>query len=152
MDVTRDREMERLVTGALKRDSRVDLGEITVRVESGIAYLTGMVDSAAERVAAQQNVEATLGPGKMVDQLTLRNFVERTDQELEAEVKQALHRDLAVDAGPITVKADSGVVSLSGRVLSYAQCYAAENVAWWTPGVTEVRSHLVVDGFSGEPE
>ena len=146
-----DREMTDLVNRVLSRDSRVDPREIEVRVENGVVYVSGAVDSAAERRAAQEDIESTPAE-RVVDTIRLRNFVERTDEELQAAVKQALVRDIAVDAGPVEVEARSGAVTLVGRTASYAQKYAAEDVAWWTPGVTDVVSHLEVDGFSEPPD
>jgi len=151
MPVLTDHEMAELVEDALRRDSRVDRREIDICVENGVVFVSGEVDSAAERRAAQEDLESTPAQ-RIVNTLTLRNFVERTDEELRASVKQALLRDLAVDATLIVVDAREGVVTLAGRVGSSAQQYAAEDVAWWTPGVTDVVSHLHVDGVPEPPD
>ena len=151
MAVLTDREMAELISNILARDSRVDRGEIDVRVEDGVVFVSGEVDSAAERRAAQEDIESAPAQ-RIVNTLTLRNYVERTDDELRAAVKRALSRDLAVDAATVTVDAEDGVVTLSGRVASSAQQYAAEDVAWWTPGVTDVISHLHVDGVPEPPD
>ena len=151
MAVPNDRELEELIDKALSRDSRVDRGEIEVRVESGVVYVSGTVDSAAERRAAQEDIESA-AVDRVVDTLTLGNFVERTDEELKAAVQRALARDIAVDSQPISIHAEDGVIVLSGEVSSSAQKYAAEDVAWWTPGVTDVISHLEVDGVVEPPD
>ena len=151
MAVPNDREIEELIDKALSRDSRVDRGEIEVRVESGVAYVSGTVDSAAERRAAQEAIEST-PVDRVVDTVTLGNFVERTDEELKAAVERALARDIAVDCSPISVHAEDGVIVMAGKVSSSAQKYAAEDVAWWTPGVTDVISHLEVDGVVEPPD
>ena len=57
-----------------------------------------------------------------------------------------------MDARPIRVEARGGVVSLSGRVASYAQKSAAENVALWTPGVVDVISRLEAGPLPGPPD
>ncbi|MHB9037388.1 MAG: BON domain-containing protein [Armatimonadota bacterium] len=152
MATHRDREMEELVTVALRMDSRIDLSEISVRVDDGVVYLSGTVDSAAEKNAAQEDLQATTGVGQIVDQLALRNYIERSDEELRHSVKQFLIRDIDVDAQPIEVEARGGVVTLTGRVASYAQKTEAECVAWWIPGVTDVISRLEVDGILEPPE
>jgi osmotically-inducible protein OsmY len=71
---------------------------------------------------------------------------------LRLAVRQALARDIAVDSSPVSVRAEDGVIVLAGRVSSSAQKYAAEDVAWWTPGVTDVISHLEVDGAVEPPD
>jgi osmotically-inducible protein OsmY len=141
-----DSKVEELIKRSLQSDSRIDLSEIHVRVEDGIAYLSGMVDSAAERRAARENLQSTQQIERIVDELQLRNYVERTDPELRESVRQALIRDIDVDIRPIKVEAQNGVVTLTGKVDSYSQKTAAENIAWWTPGVTEVIDRMELDG------
>ncbi|MEN6357034.1 MAG: BON domain-containing protein [Armatimonadota bacterium] len=143
----KDRQIEELVTVALRNDSRIDLSEISVRVDDGVVYLSGTVDSAAEKRAACEDLQAATGIGRIVDQLAIRNYVDRSDEELQNSVRQFLVRDIDVDANPIDVEARGGVVTLKGRVASYAQKLEAECVAWWIPGVTDVISHLEVDGI-----
>ena len=140
-----DREIEELARECIIADSRVDIGEIDVNVRDRIVYLSGKVDSAAERQAITEDISIIPGVIDVVDQLVLRNYVERTDDELREAVKHALARDIAVDASPVTVEAEEGKVVLRGHVDSYAQKNNAEDVAWWTPGVTEVISHLEVE-------
>jgi osmotically-inducible protein OsmY len=145
MLVNTDHEAIESIIDVLRRDSRVDPNEVNVRVEDSVVYVSGMVDSAAERQAVIEDIQS-IWPERIIDTLTLANFIERTDEELTASVKQAMMRDIAVDAGPIGVEARDGVVVLVGTVASHAHKYNAEDVAWWTPGVTEVISHLEVDG------
>lgn len=135
----------------LRDDTRVDRSEIEVHVEEETVYLTGTVDSAAERQAVQEDVQAVAPAGSIVNQITLRNYVERTDDELREAVRHALIRDVSVDVGPIDVAAKDGEITLSGIVQSRAQRNAAEDVAWWTPGVTNVTSRLQVESESETP-
>lgn len=146
-----DREMEESIRRFLAADSRVDMTEVNVCVEDRTALLCGTVDSAAERQAVLEDVRAAARVEDIVDQLVLRNFVERTDDELKEAVKHALARDIAVDAAFVSVEASEGEVALSGHVDSYSQKNVAEDVAWWTPGVTSVVSHLEVTDESGIP-
>ena len=140
-----DREMEESIRRFLTADSRVDMTEVDVCVEDRTALLSGTVDSAAERQAVVEDVRAAGRVEDIVDQLVLRNYVERTDQELREAVRNALARDIAVNAELVLVEAREGEVALSGHVDSYSQKTAAEDVAWWTPGVTNVVSHLEVE-------
>jgi len=147
-----DAELAAKVLGAIGDDSRVDQTEVSVRVEGGLVYLTGMVDSAAERRAAQEDVESVVTRDKIIDTLTLRNYVPRTDEELSAAVRHAMKRDIAVDADDVLVESSDGAVILFGHVNSNAQKLAIESIAWWTPGVTDVRSRLQVDGVEEPPD
>lgn len=147
-----DREIEQSIRRFINNDPRIDSSEVDINVQDGVVYLSGRVDSAAERRAAQEDIRASTEVRGIVDQLSVRNFIERTDDELKEAVRHALIRDISVDAEPITVEAHQGNVTLSGRVESYSQKTAAEDVAWWTPGVMEVTSHLEVEDSSQMPE
>lgn len=151
MQVLGDREIEESVRNMLAQDSRVDVREINVRVENGVVYVSGAVDSAAERRAIQEDLESVLNVGRFIDTLTLRNYVERTNEELAASVMNVLVRDRMVDASDIAVNASDCRITLNGRVGSYAQKRAAEEDAWWTPGVVDVVNRLQVDGFVEPP-
>lgn len=144
-----DNRVEEMVRKTLSGDSRIDLSEIHVHVQNGVVYLSGKVDSALEKRAARESLQAA-DIDQVVDQIELRNYVERTDAELSNSVKQALIRDIDVDARAISVSANAGGVSLSGRVDSYFQRNAAENIAWWTPGVIDVINRLEVSGSESE--
>lgn len=152
MNQVTDRETEAAIIRFLENDSRVDNREIDVHVEEGTVYLMGRVDSAAERQAVQEDVEAAGHIESIVNQITLRNFVERTDQELKEEVKHALMRDASVNAEQIKIEAKAGEVTLQGPIESYSQKNAVEDVVWWTPGVTNVVSHLEVEAEDAIPE
>ncbi len=151
MTVLTDQELARLVRRVLSDDPRVDRREIDVRVEDGVVFLSGAVDSAAERRAAEEDVESTPAR-RIVNTLTLRNFVERTDEQLRTAVKRALCRDATLDASDVRVDARDGVVTLGGKVNSAAQKRAIEDVAWWTPGVIDVVSRLRVEGVPEPPD
>jgi len=141
-----DSIVEELARRTLKSDSRVDVSEIQVRVQDGIVYLSGTVDSAAERRAAREDLMSAPEFEQVVDELKLRNYIERTDDELREAVKRALIRDIDIDSRGIAIEAKRGAVTLGGHVPSYAQKLEAETVVWWTPGVTEVMNRLQVDG------
>lgn len=145
-----DAEIEELVWAAIEDDSRVDRTEVGLQVEHGTVYLDGMVDSAAERQAVQQDAETVVPRDKIVDRLSLKNFVERTNEELCSAVRAAMKRDIALDADGVAVECRDGVVNLSGHVRGYADKHAVECLAWWMPGVTDVVSRVQVDGI-GDP-
>jgi len=141
----RDEELKQKILDALAHDTRVDAREIRLRVENGVVYLEGSVDSAAERRAAITDVQSVPGVASVVDYLKLRNYIERSDEELAEAVKQDLIRDPYVDASNIRVIARGGEVILEGRVKTTSERNAAVNVALWTPGVTDVTSRLEVE-------
>ena len=132
------------VREALAQNTRVDEKEVDVRVDEARVTLTGAVDSAFEKRAARHTAEDVPGVECVVDELEVKNFVKRPDAELAEEVRHALVRDAFVEPGNIEVYASNGEVRLDGSVRTYAEKKAAEDVAWWTPGVINVESLLLV--------
>lgn len=144
MNALADRQIEESIRRFLAADSRVDTGEVDVHVEDRTVFVSGSVDSAAERQAVLDDIRAAVGVQDVVDDLILRNYIERTDEELTEIVRHSLARDSSVGPSSILVQASKGAVTLSGQVESHSLKHAAEDVAWWTPGVTNVVSHLEV--------
>ena len=147
-----DSELQERAINALRADSRVDVHEIDVGTANGMVFLHGMVDGAAERRAALEAVATVVDPDAIEDRLSLRNYVERTDEQLGAAVRQAMIRDTALDARGVRVHAQNGVVTLEGRAINHAEKTALENIAWWTPGVTDVIDQMQVEDVSEPPD
>ena len=68
----------------------------------------------------------------------------RADDELKAEVEDALFYDTWVDAEAITVDAKDGIVTLRGELPNYEEIRYATDDAWDVAGVIGVRSELSV--------
>jgi len=139
-----DAEIQSRIEGVYRGNTRVDPKEVTVKVQDAVVVLTGAVDSAKEKRYARELAEEVEGVKGVNDQLTIKNFVKRPDAELAEAVRHALVRDAFVDGGQIEVYASNGEVRLDGTVPTYAVKKSAEDVTWWTPGVTNVESLLLV--------
>ena len=68
----------------------------------------------------------------------------RKAKDIREAVATGLAGDPLVDAASITVRNVNGDVALTGTVASYPQYLEAAEVAWRTPGVTNVRNQLEV--------
>jgi osmotically-inducible protein OsmY len=68
----------------------------------------------------------------------------KTDRQLQQDVFDELRWDVSVEAAHIGVEANEGVVTLSGRVGSYAEKFAAEDAAKRVAGVKAVAMDLEV--------
>ena len=66
----------------------------------------------------------------------------RPDDELRADVQDALFYDTWVDADAITVAVEDGIVTLSGELPDYEEIRYATDDAWDVEGVLGVRSEL----------
>ena len=139
-----DAEIRERVEQVLRGTTRVDPNEIRVEAQEGRVILTGAVDSAIERRYARELAEEVEGVREVADRLQVKNFVQRSDEELAEEVRHALLRDAFAEGGRIEVYASDGEVRLDGKVPTYAVRKAAADVAWWTPGVLNVENLLLV--------
>lgn len=140
-----DEQVRQSLIEILNRDSRVDEREIGLRVANGVVYLSGAVDSAAERRAVLEDVESCYCVLSVIDGLVLKNYVARPDVELSQSVRRHLLRHPDLDVSRIEIQAQDGRILLEGSVKTYAEKNAVENAAWWFSGVVHVISHLSVD-------
>lgn len=141
-----DQEIQSAVEQVLAGSSRVDKFEVHVAVSDSTVTLTGAVDSAKEKRTARQLAEEIEGVKSVIDDMTVKDFVKRPDDELVQEVRNRLLRDAFVEDGVIEVYASNGEIQLDGSVPDYHTKKAAEDVAWWTPGVINVENLLLVSG------
>ena len=139
-----DTDIQRRVEERLRSTSRVDINEIRVSVQDATVTLTGAVDSAWEKRVARTSAEEVDGVAYVKDQMTVKNFVKRPDNELAEAVQNALLRDAYAQGGSVEVRASNGEIVLDGEVPTYDVRKAAEHVAWFTPGVTNVENLLLV--------
>jgi hypothetical protein len=70
--------------------------------------------------------------------------VERSDEEIEREVREALFHDTWVDAQSVAVEVSDGHVTLRGELPSAHEIRFARDDAWSVPGVREVICELTV--------
>src|SRR5687768_6623667 len=68
----------------------------------------------------------------------------KTDRELQAQVQDELQWETGVDAADLGVSAHNGIVTLNGRVNSFAERRAAQNAALRVSGVHLVNAIEVV--------
>jgi osmotically-inducible protein OsmY len=68
----------------------------------------------------------------------------RPDEELRAQVLDALFYDTWVDADAVTVTVNDGIVTLTGELPDYEEIRYATDDAWDVEGVLGVRSELRV--------
>ncbi|MFN3649564.1 MAG: BON domain-containing protein [Armatimonadota bacterium] len=139
-----DSELKQRIEQLLEGTSRVDHREVEVSVRDSVVTLRGQVDSAIEKRYAREVAEETPGVRRVVDEMTVKNFVKRSNAELAEAVRHALARDAYAQNGKIEVYANHGEIRLDGSVPDYHTRKAAGDVAWWTPGVINVENLLLV--------
>ena len=134
---------------ALLGDERVSSTNVSVKTVKGVITLHGKVASAAEQKAAEEIALTIEGQKQVVNQLTVvptarRKAVDREDAQIVTDVKRALKKEASLKKADIDVRAEKGIVTLTGKAPSLETSVRASTVARWVPGVRAVRNELAL--------
>lgn len=141
-DGVQDPEIARGAVTAIKADLPISADKLQVLVRDGHVTLEGKVEWQFQREAAEIAARRVLGVTSVNNQITLSPQVQPV--EVKRKIEDAFRRSAEVDASHITVKADGGSVTLSGKVRNWSERTQAQNTAWSAPGVREVRNEIVI--------
>jgi osmotically-inducible protein OsmY len=141
-----DMDIEQEVIRALERDTRVAATEVGVQVSNGVVTLTGLIDSWAKRVAAEQAAHRVAGVLDVANDLEVRltGDAERSDTEIARAVRRALEWDVLIPDDDIRSTISKGVVTLEGRVELWSERYDAERAVERLAGVKGVVNRIEV--------
>jgi VCBS repeat-containing protein len=137
-----DTEIAQAAVDALKWNTLVPAGRVTVAVTDGRMTLAGTVEWQYQRDAAARAVRNLMGVKAITNNITVKARVQSAD--VQDKIEAAFRRSAEVDARRIIVTAADGTVTLSGNVRSWAEREEAERAAWAAPGVTQVEDHIAV--------
>ncbi len=147
-----DPEIRNAVQEALRRDPRVKEFKLDVAVNEGYVTLQGVVDNLEAKNAAVRDARNTVGVTMVESLIKVRPVAKLTDAEVAKNVRDALARNVYTESYEIGVNVRNQIVRLEGAVDSYFEKAEAENVAFRTLGVKQVRNnldvqfpHLIVD-------
>lgn len=140
-----DEEIKAAVMDAFYYDPRVAAFDIDVSVENGSATLSGTVDNLQAKMSAEKDAQNTLGVWEVENNINVEPQNVPRDSELKQRVKEALQRDPYVQFFDLNVRAESGIVYLSGDVNTKFEKEQAEHIAWKTKGVIEVINNIEYD-------
>ncbi len=125
-------------------DPRVESDNVEPKVTGSVVTLRGTVESLKAKHAAAENARNTVGVSRVLNRLKVRPIVQRTNKQLEGDVREALSRDPYVDRYEITVNVVDGTAYLAGSVDSYFEKAQAEDVVTRIKGIVDVSNALVV--------
>lgn len=130
------------VTAILAWTAEVPHEGITAEVHGHRVVLLGTVEWDFQRVAAQKAVQHIYGVHEVENRIELARRPEAED--VQEQIRNAITRNAILDARRIHVSADGTEITLSGRVLSWAERTQAVRTAWASPHVTAVHDLLRV--------
>lgn len=142
-----DEQIKQDVTNQLTWDSRVDASEIKVKVDAGVAALSGTVPSYSASNAASDITASVEGVISVTNLLTVEfptTYTVPTDEEIKQNVLNLLKWNFNVNESDVEVTVDNGVVTLEGTVDSFWERSSAQSDAERAAGVRDVVNKLVV--------
>lgn len=141
-----DLQLQEDVAEELAFDPSVDATEIAVAAKGGVVTLSGTVGSYAERLAAERAAKRVAGVIAIAEglRIELRTFHERTDVEIAAAAVSILRWDVTIPPQAISVKVETGWVTLEGRVDWQFQRENAERAVAHLAGVKGVTNLIGV--------
>ena len=132
---------------ALFADERVKGREVSVDTRKGVVNLRGKVDSDEAKTAAAEVAKKIEGVQSVKNDLQVvapmvRKAVDASDKDIAKAVESRLSKDMQLNK--VDVRADGGVVTLTGEVPSITASAKASEMARNIPGVKSVKNELTV--------
>ncbi|HSB09345.1 MAG TPA: BON domain-containing protein, partial [Blastocatellia bacterium] len=141
-----DLHIQQEVLREMNWDTRVEDQEITVAVVDGIVSLTGVTDSYAKKLAAQDAAHRVAGVLDVVNDIQVRipRGKARSDTEIAKAVRSALEWDVWVPEERIKSTVSDGWVTLEGEVEILRERADAERTIRRLAGVCGVTNKIEV--------
>jgi osmotically-inducible protein OsmY len=137
-----DADLRGDVLRALSLDSLVPQS-VDVKVSDGFVTLKGSVDWQYQRDEADQVASNIVGILDVYNEIEIENATPYA-YDVKDSIKKALKRNAGVDGDGLSVTTNSGTVTISGTVRSWAEHDEAIDAAWAAPGVTSVRDGMAI--------
>jgi osmotically-inducible protein OsmY len=138
-----DADIANDIRTAFDLDYQVPDDRINISVLDGFVTLTGDVDWYYQRDAADDDAAMIQGVTGIDDDLIVKQS-QASASDIASGIAAAFARNEELYDDNIDVKADSGHVTLSGTVATWSEYDMAEDVAWMSPGVTELTNDITV--------
>ena len=138
-----DREIAQDAVDALSRALPTVSPGVKVTVRDGSISLEGEVPWDFQRQLAEKAVREVPGVKDVLNLIEVEP--KAAPMDLKAQIEQALKRSAEVHAKDIVVESDKGVVTLRGKVRSWAEKDEVAKAAWRAPGIREVRNYILVE-------
>ncbi|WP_231891038.1 BON domain-containing protein [Flavobacterium succinicans] len=143
-------ELQTDVQNAIKWEPLLNAAEIGVTAKDGVISLTGVVDSYAKKVEAENAAKKVIGVKALVEKIDVKfpsSFV-KTSLEIANEVLAALKSNWSVPEDKVTVKVEDGWVTLEGELPWNYQKEAAKSAIIYLAGVKGVTNNIKIKSES----
>ena len=141
-DGLEDPEIARAAVAAIRSGVPLSADSVKVLVHNGHVKLEGSLEWNYQRERIEDAVRRLRGVMAVNNQIKIKPRVKPI--EVKHMIEDAFRRSAEVDANSISVKAEGGEVTLSGKVRSWSERNQAQQTAWSAPGVTNVKNEISV--------
>jgi len=141
----RDPEIHQDVRAELSSQQDDDNASVEITVHQGVVYMTGLVESYAQKWAIDRAVTRIIGVKGLRDHLHVRppEVDAPDDRQIERAANRALRWDARVPQGP-RAAISGGVLRLSGAVERFRQREAAEEAVRNLRGVRDIVNQIAL--------
>lgn len=141
-DIT-DQDITMAIEADLLFDNAISSHLIDVTTTQGIVTLSGSVNTLLAKDRALKIAQSIKGVRSIINQITVKQ-VERKDSEIKADVETALLWDPATDSYKVNVSVNNGVVTLTGKVESWAEKQLSEQVTKSVRGIKDIKNNIEI--------
>jgi osmotically-inducible protein OsmY len=152
METSADYLLQRAIKDMLVDDQRVDAEKISAVALGGNVTLRGFVPTAYEKNLAAELAAKMEGVTEVRNELVVESPRPRLDEDIAADVRDAIKQDDYVDSSAINVECSHGTVILTGEVQHRWERANAELDAWSAPGVLQVVDNIGVISNPSRPD
>lgn len=141
-----NQELQTDVQNAIKWEPLLNAAEIGVTAKDGVVSLTGVVDSYAKKMEAENAAKKVIGVKALVEKIEVKfpTSWTKTNTEIANEVLTGLKNDWSIPNDKVTVKVEDGWVTLEGELPWNYQKESAKNAVDFLMGVKGVTNNIKI--------
>jgi osmotically-inducible protein OsmY len=145
-----NQELQTDVQNAIKWEPLLNAAEIGVTAKDGVVSLTGVVDSYAKKLEAENAAKKVIGVKALVENIKIifPSSWSKSDLEIAQEVLTGLKNNWSIPDEKVTVKVETGWVTLEGELPWNFQKEAAKNAINYLTGVKGVTNNIKIKSES----
>lgn len=139
-------ELQKDVQEAIKWEPLLSAAEIGVIAKDGVITLTGIVDSYAKKIEAEDAVKSVAGVRAVVEKIEIKfnGMGRKNDNEIASDVLSALKWNWGVPSDKVKIKVEDGWISLEGEVNWNFQKEAAKLSVKNLLGVRGITNNITI--------
>lgn len=145
-----NQELQTDVQNAIKWEPLLNAAEIGVTAQDGVVSLSGVVDSYAKKMEAENAAKRVIGVKALVEKIEVKfpSSWLKTNDEIAKDILTALNANWSVPKDKVTVKVEDGWVTLEGELPWNYQREAAKSAVNYLMGVKGVTNNIKIKSES----